>query len=127
MKADITWIAHYDNGVEFKQESGNIYPDVDRSKLIAFDLWQQEKLLIRIDLRGDKLGKKHLIWRMRNQIRSDGHKERMHLVGWFRDIEGKTVVAMCYVFENGTVLLGSQWRKDDYMHPVILLDCEKNE
>lgn len=122
---DITWIAHYSNGDKLSQADGAKYQEIDRDRLVAFDLWGNRRLLLRLDLRDDGLPTKRLIWRIRSQFHSDGRQERIHLVGWKRAINGYEVQTMAYVFEDGTVLVGGQPIEQDYLGDVVLHDFER--
>ena len=106
----------------------NGYHQIDRTKLVAFDLWQGDHLICRIDMRPDRLGDspKHLIWRIRHMMNDRGRDDKIHLVGWQRKVRGENVQAILYVFEDGTVLLGGEWGGDaEYMHGIVQLECEK--
>lgn len=123
---DFHWIAHYDDGSTFSQlrpdGTRNRYPDIDRDRIHFFDLWAGDRLLVRLDLRDDGLGRKRLVWRMRNQIRG-GQQQRVHLAGYLRANDGPHV--MCYVFEDGAVLVSGAWAEEPFMAPVRLQEAER--
>lgn len=132
MPDEIAWRAHYSTGETLYQKapdgSKHAYHDIQRDKLVAFDLWQGDRLLCRIDMRPDQLGDspKRLIWRIRHIVNDKGRDDKIHLAGWQRTVRGENVQAICYVFENGTVLLGGEWGGDaEYMHAVVPLECER--
>lgn len=110
------WIAHYDNGETLPQllQNGetNTYKQIDRDRLISFDIWRNEKLLFRLDLWPNAAGKKHLIWRKRHRIRSDGTRTMFHLVGWLQE----DTIQMHAVFDEGFVLSFGDW--NDVFHSV---------
>lgn len=127
------WVAHYNDGRALYQEkpdgSKHTYADIERDKLVAFDLWVGDRLIVRVDLRPDRLGDspKRLIWRMRHLMNDKGRDDVIHLVGWQRTVGGENVQAICYVFEDGAVLLSGEWGGEGgYMHPITLLECEKD-
>lgn len=124
----ITWLAHYTDGSTLTQTNGHTYADIDRDRLQAFDLWSDGRLLVRVDLRQDtrngELGPKRLIWRMRTILDTAGQKNIVHLTGWQRQVNGRNVQAICYVFEDGIVLLGGQFTGQDFMDPVEPMACE---
>lgn len=127
---EITWLAHYTDGSTIDQREGAKYPDIDRARLQAFDLWQDGRLLVRVDLRDDSdgdIGPKRLIWRIRRQVNGAGNDTRIHLVGWQRQVSGRNIQAINYVFEDGVILLGGQFRDNDtFMDSIVPLECEKD-
>ena len=132
MPDEILWRAQYTDSSTLYQRGPNGdkhgYQDIQRDKLVAFDLWQGDRLLCRIDMRPDRLGDspRHLIWRIRHIMNDRGRDDRIHLVGWQRTVNGENVQAILYVFEDGTVLLGGEWGADvEFMHAVTPLECEK--
>ena len=132
MPEEIVWRAQMSNGSTLYQRGPdgekNGYHQIDRTKLVAFDLWQGDRLLCRIDMRPDRLGDspKHLIWRIRHLMNDRGRDDKIHLAGWQRKVNGENVQAILYVFEDGTVLLGGEWGGDvEYMHDIVPLACEK--
>jgi hypothetical protein len=126
----ITWIAHYDNNETQDQRSGATYADIDRARLTAFGLYQDERPIILVDFRpdtpsGSDIGPKRLIWRLRHQQNSAGQRVTIHLVGWQRQVAGRNVQSICYVNDEGTVVLGGQWMEDKpLMHAIVPLECE---
>ena len=132
MSEEIVWCAQMSDGSTLYQRGPdgekNGYHQIDRTKLVAFDLWQGDHLICRIDMRPDRLGDspKHLIWRIRHMMNDRGRDDKIHLVGWQRKVRGENVQAILYVFEDGTVLLGGEWGGDaEYMHGIVQLECEK--
>ncbi len=142
----IYWQAIYSDGIILDQFKGARYQDIDRSRLVAFDLWQhpddpwkypegykgpgvEPKLLIRVDLRDDTIngiGPKRLIWRQRHSLNSRGEEFSFHLVGWQRTVEGINVQSIAYVFDEGGVFLGGQFdERDIFMYSVQQLECEE--
>lgn len=125
------WIAYYDDGSPpTDQRQGATYADIDRERLSAFGLYSEDKPLVLIDFRDDTggdstIGPKRLIWRIRHQQNSAGQHVAVHLVGWQREVAGRNVQSICYVNEEGTVILGGQFMEDKpLMHAVVPLECE---
>jgi hypothetical protein len=119
------WRAYYEDGSELWQTKGDkgehkvTYADIDRDRLIAFGLFQGDLPVVLVDFRDDTngsttsdIGPKRLIWRVRHQQSSNGLKNKIHLVGWQRKVKGRNIQSICFVAENGTVILGGQWQDD---------------
>lgn len=124
---NITWQAHYATGETVTPESVP-YAHLDRDRLQAFDLLQGSRLLVRVELREDGLGRRALIYRKRTLQRNDGTEgATFYLVGWQRVVLGQKVQAICYLFEDGRVLLGGQFRGDDeLMDEIVPFEWEKD-
>ena len=125
----IIWRAHYTDGTDLWQDGKHGYHDIDRDNLVAFDLWQGNRLLVRVDMSsGDVrngVGPKRLIWRKRHT--TDGSTDQiMHMAGWQRKVNGTNVQSICYVFEDGAVLLGGQWNENEFSYPIAVLECERD-
>lgn len=113
------WIAYYNDGSELKQKPGITYEDIDRPRLTAFSLFNENNVpLVMVDFRKDyksdsDIGPRRLIWRRRGLISTKGAEQHIHLVGWQRKVAGQSIQAVCYVIEpEGTVILGGQWTDD---------------
>ena len=128
MAEDITWLAHYDDGATLAQADGNTYQDIDRTRLAIFDLWRADKLLVRVDLTDDAqdgVGPRRLIWRTRHFLNSAGGQVKVHLCGWQRRVAGRNIQAICYVTEDGVVLLGGQFGGNlPFGYAPVRLECE---
>lgn len=127
------WQATHSTGLILNQFQGAKYGDIDRSTLEFFDLWIypdrgpgiDPHLLVRVDLRADSLPQRRLIWRKRTERDMSGNELVYHLVGWQRTVEGRNVQAICYVFNESTVVLGGEWQEHDpVMFSVPNLECE---
>jgi hypothetical protein len=124
------WVAHYDNLPPTDHRTGATYADINRDKLTAFGLYQNDQPIILIDFRDDtggdpEIGPKRLIWRLRHKQDSTGQHVTIHLVGWQRKVAGRNVQSICYVNEEGTIILGGQWLEDKpLMHAIVPLECE---
>ena len=113
--------------------NGAKYHDINRNDCLTFDVYvdqpglESPHLLLRIDLRPDDLPPKRLIWRRRVQTKMTGESLEFYLAGWQRTIEGRNVQAICYVFNEGTVVLGGEFDDaDPFMYGgLAILDCEK--
>jgi len=128
MTEELTWLAHYEDGSNLAQANGNTYKDIDRTRLAIFDLWQGDRLVVRVDLTDDVtdgIGPRRLIWRTRHFLDSAGGRVKVHLCGWQRRVAGKNVQAICYVTEDGTVLLGGQFGHNlPFGYAPVKLECE---
>ena len=125
----IYWIAHYQDGTSLNQSEGASYGDINRPNLQAFDLWRAGQLLIRIDLRDDtdnEIGPRRLIWRIRHKQTATGQHEAIHMVGWQRQVNGRNIQAIGYVFEDGPILLGGQFVEQDFMGAIVPLTFESD-
>jgi hypothetical protein len=124
------WIAYYDEAPPTDQRTGATYADIDREALKAFGLYDSDRVLVLVDFRPDHhsdtdIGPKRLIWRMRHKQDSQGNHVTVHLVGWQRSVAGRNIQSICYVNEDGSIILAGQWMPDkELMHPVVSLDCE---
>lgn len=125
----IFWQANYKNGTSLRQNGRDVtYADIDREQLLSFDLWDEDRLVIRVDLSEDAngdIGPRRLIWRIRNQVNSKGGHSKLHMVGWQRKVRGRNVQSICYVSEDGPIILAGQWQENQpMMHAVKPLPCE---
>jgi hypothetical protein len=118
----IHWRAHYGEHDFLPQHQGdhtNTVEDIDRQRLVAFDLWQDDVLLVRVDLRDNdtdsEVERRRLIYRIRHRITERGDRLKVYLVGWQRRIRGRNVQAVNYIFEDGVILLGGQFIENDIL------------
>ncbi len=124
------WVAHYADGSILRQSEGAVYGDVERERLVAFDLWQGERLVVRVDLRdvdvdGEVEGRR-LIWRIRHRKTMKGEDLTVNMIGWQRNVRGRNVQSICYVFEDASILMGGQFVAGGAipMHEIAPLECE---
>lgn len=96
------WVAHYPD--RLIGESEQKYSQLERAKLLAFDLMLGERLLVRVDLQADSFGPKALIYRRRVQQSIGGEQISWYIIGF----KQQDIHHIIYVFEDGTVLLGGQ-------------------
>lgn len=131
----IYWIAHYIDGSNLRQYNNgvtNSYQDIERHRLVAFDLWRDEQLLVRVDLRDNdnssEIEARRLIYRKRHQMTDKGHHLTFYMVGWQRKVNGRNVQAINYVFEDGGILLGGQFTDEGGlpMHAIAILPYEQD-
>ena len=131
----ITWRAYYDDGSELWQynpgtEQKSTYADIERRKLVAFALFQENRPLVMVDFRDDSqgdsaIGPKRLVWRIRHMMDTKGSSTQVHLVGWQRAVNGRNVQSICFVAEDGVIVLGGQWQEDLPLRGAIApLPCE---
>ena len=128
MHSSIYWKAVYKDGTSLTQfeEDGkeNKYPDINRSKLVAFEIRKAgiedkpDKLLFKLFLDPGR----RLIYRRRLLDKMKFGKanpefvsrEIIYLVGWQATIGGRNVQDIAYVFEDGHVELSGMWREAPY-------------
>ncbi len=135
MHSSIYWKAVYNDGKELSQyeEDGkeNKYPDIDRSKLSAFEIRKAgiiqpkavpDQLLFKMYLEPGR----RLIYRRRvlEKYKFGGGardikakpigRSIIYLVGWQATIGGRSVQDIAYVFEDGHVELSGIWREAPY-------------
>ena len=123
----LTWKAIYEDGESLSQynedKTENFYKDIQRQKLVRFDLVNGEKTVHSLYLREGQ----RLIFRRRNFIRLSKDKEERHmiyLVGWQMTIitasgQLKNIAAINYIHEDGSIAL------DNSRDNLELLDFEK--
>ena len=144
LRSSIYWKAVYKDGTSLTQFEEGIekkYPDIDRSKLVAFEIRKAavnnnpDKLFFRLHLDPGR----RLIYRRRVK---DNYKiggtpgnpklvpywqEVVYLVGWQATIEGRNVQDIAYIFSDGHVELAGMWRTDNAImnKPGNLLGVEQ--
>jgi hypothetical protein len=122
---EFQWLAHYDDGSSYRQ--GN-FGDIQRNRLVAFDLLKDNELCVRVDLRvndsSDGIEPKRLIYRRRTRKSEKGDQLVFHLIGWQRKVLGRNIQSIAYVFEDGGVLLGGQFTGQDFQHAIVPLEFE---
>ena len=106
-----------------KGETINKYPDIDRSRLIAFELYDLDKLIFRMDLKPGQ----NLIYRRRvAQSVTSGSLNVVYIVGWHQNVKGKSVKKIAFVFEDGHVEFKPDWERNSKWHySPNLIECEK--
>ena len=106
MAPNISWKAVYSDGTFLFQhnEDGteNKYYDIDRKKLIAFEVYKDKNLIL---LRHLEPGQR-LIFRQRCAFSTKGDEIRVFLVGWQQTINGKNIQEIAYVFPTHVELAG---------------------
>lgn len=121
-----SFVAHYNDGTYLSQAEGGTYQDVDRSRLTAFDLWLDNRLVLRLDLRDDGLPLKRLIYRRRVRLEKGKGDTIFYIVGWQRIIADIPVQQVCYVFEDGIIAMGGQFRNGDFQDKIVPFEWEKD-
>jgi hypothetical protein len=110
------WVAFYSDQTSLRQYNAdggeNRYADIDRARLEAFALFQDdgETLVFALYLEPGQ----RLIFRRRVEQSPGGEQTVVYLVGWQQTIEGRNVQSIAYIFPNGVVHLAGPWRDD---HP----------
>lgn len=124
---DTTWKAVYANGGFLSQfnedETENKYPDIDRSKLIAFEIYKHKKLLFRMDLEKDM----KLVCRRRTKkdILTNKIIGFVYIVGWHRKVNGKSEKKIAFVHDDGHVEFKLDWEESNKWHSSPILRPEE--
>ncbi len=103
----IHWKAIYNDGTslsQYTEEGENTYRDIQRDKLGAFEIWDEERLVVRVLLEANR----RLICRRRHFLRA-GEDMVIWLVGWQETIEGKNTQSILYILPDKTLVLGGAW------------------
>ncbi|MCH7561883.1 MAG: hypothetical protein IIC67_11070 [Thaumarchaeota archaeon] len=125
---ELIWKAIYSDGKSLNQynedKSVNKYTDIDRNILKFFELYDKDKLILRVHL-GDS---KRLIYRRRVSLRMEGTiTEVIYLVGWQKTIKGKNIQSINYIFEDGHIELKGAWdEKSPFAYSPNLIKEEMN-
>jgi len=108
----LVWRANYDDGSCLTQYNAdgteNKYVDIDRSRLVSFEL-----------LSGDVVVFKLFLEKLDNKL-----KHLIYLVGWQQTINGKNVQSISYIFDDGLIVMAGNWKECPFNKPE-LLECEK--
>lgn len=118
------WIARYEDGTSLDQidPSGklNAYQDINRSKLVAFEMWAGSTRLFFLRF---KKGQR-LIWRRRVEMSPAGIVEVCHVIGKQETIAGKNFQGIVGLFESdgrieiaGRLEEGHPWFFPVKVHP----------
>lgn len=123
----ITWKAIYNNGMRLPQfnEDGseNKYPEIDRSRLSAFEIYNMDKLILRIHFEKGR----RLIYRKRVSRGLSGKQQAIYLIGWQQTIAGQNIQDIAYVFEDGHIELAGKWKEDHrWFYAPNLIAVERN-
>lgn len=120
------WIASYKGGntypatIEKAKEMNQEYDEIDRENLVYFEVYDDEDLILRMHLDDDK----RLIYRRREVIKVGRGKKTIWLVGWQKNVNGKNVQAINYIFPDGHIEFAGRWKKGLFCKPNIK-DYEK--
>lgn len=124
---EITWKAIYSDGKSLNQynedKSVNKYTDINRSILQFFELYKEEKLILRVHLEDGK----RLIYRRRVSLHISGTiTQVVYLCGWQKKVEGKNVQSISYIFEDGHIEMAGAWNeKSPFAYAPNLIKEEK--
>lgn len=105
------WRAVYSDGGELWQEKDGKtakYADIDRSKLMFFDLVEDDVVKYRLFFDDPK---KRLIFRIRTVMRAGEGLQRIVLLGWQKTVKEGNIQAVMYIHEDDRVLFASAWDK----------------
>jgi len=124
------WVAVYQDGTTLPQIdiSGreNLYKDIDRERLVRFDLVEtttgEPKVILHLQ-KGMRL-----IARRRTFIRNDGQRGVVWLVGWQETKNGINFQVVNFVFPDGHIETINHFVGDHILYGnVILTDDEMKE
>lgn len=125
---ELIWKAIYSDDKSLNQynEDGteNKYTDIDRTILEFFEIYRDDKLVLKIHL-GDG---KRLICRRRVDLSIQKKKivRVVYLVGWQKTINGENIQSICYVFEDGHIEMAGAWNeKSSFAYAPNLMKEEK--
>lgn len=113
----IQWVAVYNDDTVLPQymyywigTRENKYKDIDRSKLLFFDLFdmEQKKILIRVHFDDPR---KRLIYRRRKKQRQGGGEQVVWLAGWQMTVKGENVQMLSCLNEAGETIITGGWRE----------------
>lgn len=108
---EITWKAIYSDGKslnQYNEGTVNKYTDIDRDKLKFFEIYDGDKLILRIHLEEGK----RLIFRKRVAQTLTGKKEVVYLAGWQKTVGKENIQSISYIFEDGHIEMSGQWKEE---------------
>ena len=126
MQNKTCWKAIYSNGESLLQfnfdGSENKYSNIDRARLVRFDLCRDNQPLLVIHLSH----KKKLIYRMRRAMNNRGKEEVVYLAGWQENQNGKNVQMIAFLFEdNHTEIVDRFYEDHPWFYSIKFLKEEK--
>ena len=120
-----TWKANYNDETSLSQYTGNTtnkYPDIDRSKLVSFEILKYNKPFFMLYLEDDR----RLIYRRRcfmNMMTKETHS--VLIVGWQKTVGGENVQSINYLFEDGRIESHGSWKEQAMYSQPNLIEVEK--
>jgi len=106
------WKAVYSNEESLSQFSDdgseNKYPDIDRERLMRFELYRNNALAVVFHLNGHK----KLIYRMRRAMNNRGEEETVYLAGWQDKQNGRNVQMLMFLFEDNHIEIVDRFREN---------------
>ena len=125
---EIFWTVHYNDGQRFSLSNSFKYSNIDREKMIAFDVWFGSRLVLRIDFNNDDctadIEPKRLIWRKRQRMHTNGYEEIFYMAGWQRKVKGINIQSIAYITQDGAILMGGQFVERDIQSPIVPVEFE---
>jgi len=127
---EIIWEAIYNDGTLLPQYndkndplSANKYIDIDRSKLVKFNLYKNDILIFSLHLDNSK----KLIFRRRVVMKMySGNKEVVYLIGWQEKVNNKNVQQISFIFEDGHIEVTDGFKEGTkWMYPIRFLKEEE--
>ena len=110
---ELIWKAIYSDGKSLNQynedKSVNKYTDIDRTALKFFELYNGNKIIIRVHLGDDK----RLIFRRRVSLSMNSTiTEVIYLIGWQKTIGKENIQSISYIFEDGHIEMAGAWNEE---------------
>ena len=119
-----SWRAVYSDQTTLRQykEDGteHKYTDIDRSKLLFFDIIDNDDVVCRIHFDDSR---KRLIYRRRTALPSGYEPIIVILAGWQMTIKDENIQVINYITSDNKVLMSSGW--DEPFGSVVLESYEK--
>ena len=124
---EMKWKAVYSDGYlnQYNEDgTANKYTKIDRKKLQFFELYKEEKLILRVHL-GDG---KRLIYRRRVEMEYPSKiKEVIYFAGWQKKVGGENIESISYIFEDGHIEMAGAWNeKSEFFYAPNLIKEENN-
>lgn len=106
---ELRWRAVYDDKTvleQFVNGKENKYEDIDRSRLVRFDVLNpSNKAIASVYLHEGE----RLIWRRRTLVRMDGKRTVIYLAGWQKTVYTnsgpRNITSIMYIYEDGSIAL----------------------
>jgi len=127
---DGKFLDQYKNPYDEDIEDQNKYTDIDRKKLVGFQLYQgikKKRILAHLNIeKGYKFFYRQRVWK---NVFTNEETDRIHIIGWEKDLEdGKVDRIIVVVSNNGdSVMIYNDWKPDIQLDPINLAEFEKVE
>lgn len=125
------WVAIYSDGTQLLQVEPdgkkNTYSDIDREKLVAFEMWENVPRRMILSLRFKK--GQRLIWRRRVEMEGGLVSEVCHILGKQETVNGKNYQGIIGLFESdGRIEVTGKFEEGHpWFFPIKVHEKEKEE